>query len=62
MSSHKVADESTMVSLRFPKQLLEKIDRFIKRFAKDNPGLTISRADAIRMLVTQGLEKHETLE
>ena len=62
MANTRAITDSTMVSLRFPKVLLEKIDRYMKHFAKENPGLTLSRADAIRMLVTKGLEKGETLE
>jgi len=58
----KSPDDSSMVTMRFPKPLLEKIDRFIKTFEKDNPGLKISRADAIRMLVTKGLGLREDLE
>ncbi len=57
----KSPDDRTMVSMRFEKMLLEKIDLFIKHFEKENKGLKISRADAIRMLVTKGLEKGEAL-
>ena len=62
MPNTKTRDESTLLSLRFPRPLLEKVDRFMKVFEKENPGLKITRADAIRMLVTKGLEKGETLE
>lgn len=58
----KNPDDSAMVTMRFPKPLLEKIDRFIKTFEKENPGLKISRADAIRMLVSKGLGQREDLE
>lgn len=62
MPTNKPNDEHTMVSLRFPRSLLEKVDRFMKVVEKENPGLKITRADAIRMLVTKGLEKGESLE
>jgi len=51
-----------MVTMRFSKVLLEKIDRFMRTFEKENPGLKLSRADAIRMLVTKGLAQREDLE
>jgi len=62
MAPNKPKDETTMVSLRFPNVLLEKIDRYTKVFEKENPGLKITRAVAIRMLVTKGLEKGDSLE
>ena len=62
MTKAKAQDQTSMVTMRFPKALLEKIDRFMRHFEKVNQGLSISRADAIRMLITQGLEKSETLE
>ena len=62
MPSNKPNDEHTMVSLRFPKALLEKVDRFMRVVEKENPGLKVTRADAIRMLVTRGLEKGQDLE
>lgn len=62
MTKGTTQDQSSMVTMRFPKPLLEKIDRFVKNFEKENPGLKICRADAIRMLVTKGLEKGDTLE
>ena len=62
MKKEKDQDQGTMVTMRYPKALLEKIDKFMREFEKDNPGLKISRADAIRMLVTRGLEKGQDLE
>lgn len=60
MARNKLDDESVSVTARFPKNLVEKIDRFIKKFKKENPGLTISRADTIRMILTQYFE-HQTV-
>ena len=62
MKKEKDQDQGTMVTMRYPKTLLEKIDKFMRDFEKVNPGLKISRADAIRMLVTRGLEKGQDLE
>lgn len=60
MARTKLDDESISVTARFPKNLVERIDRFIKKFKKENPGLTISRADTIRMILTQYFE-HQTV-
>lgn len=62
MKKEKDQDQGTMVTMRYPKALLDKIDKFMRDFEKVNPGLKISRADAIRMLVTRGLEKGQDLE
>lgn len=62
MARNKLDDESVSVTARFPKNLVEKIDRFIKKFKKDNPGLTISRADTIRMILTQFFEHQAVTE
>jgi len=58
----KSLEPGNMVTMRFSKVLLEKIDRFMRTFEKENPGLKLSRADAIRMLVTKGLAQREDLE
>jgi len=58
----KDPEPGTMVTMRYPKTLLDKIDRFMRDFEKINPGLKISRADAIRILVTRGLEQSQPLE
>lgn len=62
MPRQKLDDESVSVTARFPKNLVEKIDRFIKKFKKENPGLTISRADTIRMILTQYFEQQTVTE
>jgi len=62
VKKEKDQDQGTMVTMRYPKALLDKIDKFMRDFEKVNPGLKISRADAIRMLVTRGLEKGQDLE
>ena len=62
MPRAKTLEPGNMVTMRFSKVLLEKIDRFMRNFEKENSGLKLSRADAIRMLVTKGLAQREDLE
>lgn len=62
MARKKLDEDSVSVTARFPKVLLERIDRYIKKFKKENPGLTISRADTIRMILTQYFESQTVTE
>jgi hypothetical protein len=64
---HGVAERGTMrepmpseyVGMRIPKELLERIDAYLERMNRDHPGLTFSRADAIKTLVAQALDNIE---
>lgn len=58
MARHKLAaDGSASISIRFPNSLLERVDRFIRWFQKEYPGLTIGRPDVIRLAVTKLTDK-----
>lgn len=48
-----VLEGSASISIRFPNALLERVDRFIRWFKKEYPGLTIGRPDVIRLAVTK---------
>ncbi|MDP2815521.1 MAG: hypothetical protein Q8O19_02450 [Rectinemataceae bacterium] len=50
-------DGSASISIRFPNSLLERVDRFIRWFKKEYPGLTIGRPDVIRLAVTKLTDK-----
>lgn len=62
MAKVKVESQGSMVTMRFPVPLLEKIDGFMRGFEKENPGIRLSRAAAIRMLVTKGLTRTAAVE
>jgi len=62
MPRPKLDEETVPVSARFPRNLVDKIDRFIKKFKKENPGLSISRADTIRMILIQYFDHKATTE
>ena len=49
--------KSPMVSIptRLPAALLEGVDAYVARLEKKNPGLSLSRAEAVRMLLRDGL-------
>lgn len=54
--------ESEQVAFRFPRELIERIDRHVERMAGAFPGLEISRADAVRSLLTAALDSAEAGE
>lgn len=43
------------VGIRLPKTLLERIERYEEQQEAKNPGLELSRTDAVKMLLTQAL-------
>ena len=45
------------LAVRIPDDLVERIDNYCDRLHADLPGLNISRADAIRQLITVGLRE-----
>lgn len=58
----KTTEETTVLSIRFPLLLIGKIDRYVKRFKKANPGLSFGRADAIRLLLTKAVSSKLDVE
>lgn len=47
------------VSLRMSEELLERVDACIKKLEQQNPGLSVSRSNAILMLLARGLDQFE---
>ena len=50
----KVASMDTL-AVRLPNALISKIDAYVNQLQDDFPSLNITRADAIRQLLTSGL-------
>jgi metal-responsive CopG/Arc/MetJ family transcriptional regulator len=48
--------------VRLEQTLLARVDRFIEREAARQPGLALSRSDAIRILLHKGLDAEEAEE
>jgi len=57
MAKVRSLDESSSISIRFSNRLLERIDRFIKWFKKEYPGMSVGRPDVIRMAVERLISK-----
>jgi len=56
MAKTKKAEETKILSIRFPEALIKKLDRYVKRFQKQFPGISFQRTDAIRLLVERGIK------
>jgi hypothetical protein len=48
--------QKKQTGLRIPEELLARVDAFAVRLQKEQPGLSIGRADAMRVLIQKGLE------
>lgn len=56
MAKLKKADETKILSIRFPEVLIKRLDRYVKRFQKQFPGISFQRTDAVRLFVERGLK------
>ena len=51
---------TAQVGVRFPADLLERLERYTERLKRERPGLSVSRADVVRMLVHERLDAIDT--
>ncbi len=52
-----MAEHTTQVAFRFSDELVERLDRFVESRARELRGVRFSRADAVRQLLEEGLER-----
>jgi Arc/MetJ-type ribon-helix-helix transcriptional regulator len=50
------------LSIRLGRPLVERLDRYAERLKAERPGLTVSRADVVRVLLTKALDAEEGQE
>jgi hypothetical protein len=50
---------SQQIAIRMPSTLLERIDAFAEQLKLRSPGLRITRADAIRVMIENALAQSE---
>lgn len=43
-------------TFRLPPELLERLDRLARRLSREQPGLSFTRSDVVRMLLTRALD------
>lgn len=55
MTKTKKKQETQILTIRFPVALVRRIDRYVKKFGKEFPGISFQRTDAVRMFVERGL-------
>jgi len=51
---------SQQIAIRMPSNLLERIDAFAEKLKLRSPGLRITRADAIRVMIENCLAQSES--
>lgn len=42
-------------AFRLPEELVDDLDKYAAQMERENPGMSFSRADAVRVLLTRGL-------
>jgi two-component sensor histidine kinase len=47
---------TTQFGFRLPDELVERLDSYVERMKEGTPGLGFTRADAVRVLLTAGLD------
>jgi hypothetical protein len=53
-------EQTQQTAFRLPLQLLDRIDRHGARLREEQPGITITRADVVRLLLTRALDDVES--
>ena len=46
-------------AFRLPTELLGRLDRYAERLREEQPGISITRADVVRLLLTRSLDEAE---
>jgi len=59
MTRTPVGDAPRQLALRLPASLIERLDAHAERMRRSTPGVTLSRADAIRTLLITALDAAE---
>lgn len=53
----KATVQTTQVTFRFSNELLDRVDAYVNQMQHETPGITITRADAVRVLLLRALKK-----
>jgi hypothetical protein len=52
-----VAKNTQQVAFRFPEKLLKELDAYVAQLNDERPGADFTRADAVRMILTETLAR-----
>ena len=62
MTKRKVKVNTPLVAFRMAKELTDRLDQHAERMGRAHPGLTFTRADAVRELLTRALDAAEAAD
>jgi len=57
MGRAKIAEESGVISLRLPLDLIKRLDDYAEQLRSSTPGINVTRTDAARAILTRGLSE-----
>ncbi len=52
-------DAKRQQAFRLPESLIDRLNRYAERLRRERPGLEVSRADAVRLLLSRALDQEE---
>jgi hypothetical protein len=55
----KLPKSQEQVAFRLPSELVARVDAYAEAIAATVPGVRITRADAVRALLTKALDEHD---
>jgi hypothetical protein len=55
-----MAENSEQIVVRIPKPLAKRLDAHVEAMKKEQPGMTITRSDAVRMFIVRCLDDAES--
>jgi len=57
MGRAKIAEESGVISIRLPLDLIKRLDDYAEQLRSSTPGINVTRTDAARAIITHGLSE-----
>jgi len=48
-----------VIPFRLPEELVKRLDRYAERLSREQRGMRFTRADVVRVLLTEGLDRVE---
>ncbi len=51
----------TILAIRVPIELIDRIDNFLASRRAELPGVTLTRSDALRLLIERGLDSNSSI-
>ena len=57
MGRAKIAEESGVISIRLPLDLIKRLDDYAAQLKSSTPGINVTRTDAARAILTRGLSE-----